>query len=641
MVGPKWMRKNSRAVVFVFMALLLVAFLLGDVLQWLGGGGGEVNRTVGRAVNYDINFTYSDAQYIDRVQQAGGLIGIRAASIPTLEFFLLAKEADRMGIQVGPDQVRQRLVDAAGAQVDQLVSNLMTNMRVSQDGLFDMLAIGMKVEQAVMLQSLGAGDSAPRMRHKFAEQSQAAEFRMSVIDAAALLPAVPEPTESELQAFFEKHRDQPPQPGGAGASLAGQDQNLSFGYRLPDRVQIEYITLAPEQIKTVRVRAAEAEKFFQQHPERYMKTVSPDAAASAPADQVPMTFAEAESQVREDYRQIKAIETAQQILNDLRSEAFQPWSVQPLDEKNFRRPPPNPVSLKQLADRHSTKNPIEYGVTDLVAASDLAKAFPKMPRYRGGGPGVNLGAYAFRVQGLYTPTPERPEEMLAVGEPSQVLLSDQYVQGKTMPYQPYLFRVVKIGPAGPPEDFATVREQVRQDLKLQRAFDLAGEHARTLASAAESVGLDQAVEQAGELKQLLASAATAASQPSDAAPAQEALRLLEPSQPMVRFTRSSPSLPGIGAIPNAAELIFGLAKKEGEHRTAAVPAPAAKKWLVVELLNVGDLYEGDFIAQREGLRDRIGPLMAQMKVLDPVGIKARAGWKEAEEPEDGSQTSER
>lgn len=626
MIGPKWLRKNSRAVIFVFMALLLVAFLLGDVIQYFGTGQ-DVDRPIGQAVNYNTTVTYSQYQRAEMVQNVSAAIGVQMAQLPTLEFLLLSREADQMGIRVGHDQVRQRLVQVFGAETDRVVANLMNRMRLGQDTLFDLLADGMRVEQAVRLQSLGTGESLPRMRERFREQNQQAELKMSVIDAAVLTSHVPDPTDQEVRAFFEAHRDQNPNPAGS------QDgTELSFGYRLPDRVKIEYITLAPEQIKSVRVREVEAQRFFEQRKDRYMKTVSPEPTSTAPTEQVPMTFEEAESQVRQDYRQIKAIELAQQIVNDIRSEAYAPWSAQPLDDDGFRKTPPRQISLKELADRHAARHPVQYGVTELSSASELMQHFPRMPQYSGGGgTRLNLPAYAFQVQGLFKPDKDRPTEMLAVGEPSQVLMTDQYVQGRTIPYQPYVFRVLEVAPAGPPEDIAPFADRVRQDLKLKRAFELAGEKARELADAARQSGLDQAVAQASELRTMLGGTSDAVTQPSPEA--QEALRMFEVStQP--RFTRSNPMLPGLGAVPHAAETIFALAAQPGEHKTTAVPGPAAKKWAVVELQRVTDVYQGDFDAQRDAYRDPMGMWLAQMQLLDPENIRARAGWKEAQEPED-------
>lgn len=621
----KWIRKNTKTMILLVMALLLVAFLLGDVIQYMGGNSRTVNTTLGRAGLYNTEFDTSKLQAVEAAQRLCSMLGMRVASLQPREFFLLREEARHMGIRVGAAQARQRLVDLFAEKTDETVSQLLRNFRLSQEGLFSLMADGMAVEQCVMLQGLGAADSVPRMRYRYRDQNQQALFRVSAIDAAALVSQAPEPTDAELQAFFEQHRDATPTTGG---------KELSFGYRLPDRVRIEYLTIAPEEVKNFRLRATDVQKFFEENRTRYMKSVAPaSAATSEPAnpEQVPMTFEEAESRVREDCRQAKSIDEAQKILNDLRAEAYAPWFAQPIAENGYRKAPDNQITLEQIRDKHSSKHPLQYGATELASAEDLRTLFPRPPVYKAGSTTLPLTTYALHVEGLFNPESDRNSESLAVGEPSQILLTTNFVQGKSVAYQPYLFRVIEVAPAGPPTEIGPLKETVRRDLKLKRAFDQAQAAAESLAAKAREAGLTEAVQGASELKRLLGEPAPdpSGSQPALTPEAQQALAALTPVEPIGRFTRQMPTMPGLGRVGHAADLIFGLASSTDAHKVAVIPVPDVKKWAVVELESVQPLYEGEFDAARPSLHDRFGPLIVQMELMKPENVASRAGYKDA------------
>lgn len=625
----KLFRKYNHVLLMVFMSLLLVAFLVPEAIQ--GCRGGQVNEPIGQAFGntiYQQDLRQADAD----LSIVGAFVGTRP--FPPLEFYLLSEEARRLGVLISTDSIRESYEQAGLGNV---VAELAQRYNISRDAVYQSLGRFSSVTQAYTLAQSALVPSAPRVRETFRNQRQQATIRVTVIPDELFTDQTPEPSEEELRAQFE-----------AGKDRAGQheDEQFVFGYRHDDRVQVEYLTVDPEVVeRSMRVSRKEAEDFYSDNASHYVTTVTPAGPTTQPArrrETRQMGFEEALDQVRNDVRQRKAALAAQRLLNEIDREAQAGWLTAELDENRFAAPPADAErSWEELAERFSSRYPVIYQQTELLDAEELWQV-PGLGRaaFGSGTTRLTFADMAQRVKGLFEPAEDDNGPRLALYQPSPVMTVSRTVAGQNMPWQTYIFRVIRVAPAAAPQSLDEVRAQVVEDVKAQKAHEIAGEYARKLAETARQMGLDKAVAQSEELVAAVGRAETAARDEQGRLPFNkryaEMLGPFTPSQPLTREAMFIDTK--LGYLGSLAEKVFAAgAPKEGEHSVVAVPMVPSRRWAVVEVLDIQPLYQGDFDLERaayanQSIRDAAQTF--QVEWFEPENIYKRTGYKPQERPDE-------
>jgi hypothetical protein len=590
----KIFRRHGRAMLMVFMALLLVAFLIPNTIQGCGERDRLRTLRLGEAYGRTIsNETRAGARA--EMEMLGNMGFPPLLSLDSaLEYYLLTEEARYLGLRIGREEVTNWLRQVGFS--DAVAQRLQTRYRRSWNEICAMIGRWMAVNRLVQMQAGAVFETLPREALAFRDQNQQAVAQLSVLESRAFLHLVPEPTEEELLAFFEECK---------GRTTAHTEEELVFGYRYPDRVRIEYLTVDPEKVRQkVQVKNSQVRQYFEDNAQLYTK---PDPSASQPAGgqppQIPMSFEEARELAREDLRRVRAIEEAQELVNDLYHELNRPWAAMEKDADGFTLPPAgDPPSLEELRSRFSMKYEVEYYRSELVDAQQLQL----LPGFGGAGLGegqqrISAPTLAFRVKGIVTRTPDDRAPVLNVYEPAPVVTNRQpdLRTRESRPYQAYLFRVVEVRPSEPPASLDEVRDRVVQDWKLAKAHELARTHAQALADRAREMGLPAAVEAATELKEILTAAEQASTQPAEArTPTANYLASLTPFTP-ARLTRSSTFLERLGSVEKLPRALFALAEgattdTAPAHRVTVLPMASRFRWVVGELVEVKPLYEEEF-----------------------------------------------
>lgn len=638
MLSPiKFFRKYSRVLVLVLMSLLLVIFLLDPVITRRDGGDAFGREPVGTAFGRtitaaDLHHAMSDVALLEALRLPVELFG-RGGSQDHLTALLLMQEAEHLGIRFSQQQVIEEL--RRRNVPDELIDRLRETQRRSLASIYDTVGRFLACMTAASLHASSARDSEPRLEDAYRLFHQTARVRLAVIESRALRSRVPPPSDEELLAFFE---------AGKNRETRHTADELVFGYRRPDRIRLEYLTVDPTQLEArVRISEREARAHYAQHRANYAALLRTETAPATPPefDQLPQEMRE---RIRGDARRARAIAEAQQRVNALLDEARAPWAGQPVEKDGYRTVPPDAslVEFAALRDKHAREYPVQHGHTELIPAADIALD-PKIgqARVRVGEASLPLSQVVTRVRGLYTPQPQETFVPVNVNEPSPdlaVVFKPDPLTRNPQPYQLYLFRITEVAPAGPPGSLEEVREQVLKDYTLARAHELAGEAAGKLAERAREVGLDAAVAEATELREQLEAAQQA--QPSDGEEPQiPFLEHLGPFDAPAKFGRRASFIPRVGSVAKLHEAIFRLADESGAQTrparsVVAVPSPPGLKWIVGELLEVLPLYAGDFAEQRGALTEQLDRFHQQLAVrlwFDPENVRRRTGFQPAEQ----------
>ena len=447
----KFLRKHTRALLMVFMSLLLVAFLIPQQIQGCGNrrqaaamkrgeafGGRAVSQAALSRTRTELSFLRNH--------------GLRPPVAPesALEYYLLSEEARQIGLRVGRDEVKELL--RQGGRTDADLKRMQVTSRLGYDQIYDIIGRLVAVTRLLGVQVNGLYDSLPRQQLAYRDRVQEAVAQLSIIDCKAFVDQVGEPTEADLEAFFEECK---------ARETAHTEQELVYGYRLPDRVRVEYLTIDPKTVEQkIKVRGVQVRQFFDDNAHRYTK---PDPVATQPVQgqmpQVPMTFDEAQELVRADVREALAIETAQKLVNNMYDEAYKPWSAAAPGEDGFvPRPEGELVSFEELKERFSTKYEVEYGRTELVEQSVLRREPGFGQAAVGDAQQRTMAAdLALRVKGIIDESPKDGRPVVNLMEPAPVAMTRGADPRTRQPrsLQAYLFRVVRNWPRTPRQTLST------------------------------------------------------------------------------------------------------------------------------------------------------------------------------------------
>jgi hypothetical protein len=634
----KTLRENGKTLLMIFMALLLVAFLIPQQIQGCADRRRAEVLRVGQAFGRNVSSQelQAAAAEMDILRSMGAM---QQGPTP-LDYYLLRAEADAAGVRVGRDEIISIL--RGGGVGDTILAEVQARHRVSYDRIYEVLGNWMAVNRYRGYQVSAIFDSLPRQRLAYRNANQNATARISTLESRAFERLVPEPTEEQLQAFFDACKDR---------TTAHTPDELVFGYKRPDRLRYEYLTVDPAKIKSrVQVRTAQVEQYFKDNAGAFTK---PDPLATQPVEgqpppEVPMTFEEARDIAREELRERRAVEDAQRVLNDIHAEVSRKWLGLERDKSGYVSTPPETESFEQIARRYAERG-VEFIGSDFVDQAGLQRIPGLSQAVVSDRMRLTAAQLAFRVQGLFTPQPGDPLPVLSLMEPSGVM-STRQTDPRTRrpaPRQPYLMRIVAVAPSAPPASMDEVRDQLVKDWKTVQAFALAKAEAEKLAARAREVGLDVAVQEATALKEILAQSEAAATQPAGASPVPPRyVAALEPFSPQ-RLIRQAAFIEQVGNAPGTAMRIFALEDDAEDpatqpaHKIAALAVPSSFKWLVAELVAVQPVYEGSFEMQLAQAAERGAMMSFQRFEADwraPQNVAARTGFVAAPRPERGSES---
>ncbi len=597
-------RDNTRIFMMIFMALLLVAFLVQDVLySWSRPGAIDPKLTIGQAFGAKLTTTE-----LQRTSGELGLLGrmgmLSYNEQNPVDFHLMFEEARRLGVTVGRDQVYSNLKNFR--VTDDMMLQIQRQSGLSYDRIYEIIGKWDAVRMLADIQAQGAIQTLPRLEQQYRDQAQECELRVAVLEARAFVARAGEPTDEDLQKLFDEGKER---------VTAHTPEALAFGYKLPDRVRIEYLTLDPTRLEDfVEVRESELRRFYEDNARNYVdRTPVVKQQETDPGFvERPLSFEEARERVRKDCRAVRAVENAQRFLNELYSEAQRPWAAQSRGDDGFRPAPAGePASFEALA-RRNPEFPVEYGKTELLDAMGLRR----LPDIGGAGyqsqqRRVSLADQAFKTKGIVAKIePSDPINGLNLFEPATVMMVMKFnpAARRSEPSRAVLFRVIEVQPSAPPASLAEVREKLAADWKTLKAFELAKAEAEKLAEKARESGLDAAVAAAGELREYLATAQAAASQPTtqpdgSTLPPGQFLANLGPDAPQ-NVTRQTPMLGRAGYVPAISKELFDLADAPPSatapaHKVVCKPAvdPRNERWVVAELVSLKPLYSGGFAKQ--------------------------------------------
>ncbi len=544
----RFMQKNKKRLLAVFAAFLMIVFILPAGLDQMGGGNDPVLATIGDEEVHASELQNAEREWrllselraggpqmrfggqlpfamrlgwneMSEMELMQGLppVPVRAIAGNPRLFLLLQREAKRLGIGISDDRVNDVMVnELAGALPPDKQS-----LEMLRGAVRSFLAVQTAFERASSVIKV----SEPAVKHELARRTQNLTVSVIEVPAATYAEKLPAPTTQQAQAQFDKFKEKDPQ-------VDPQTNPFGFGYRFPNRVKFQYITVPREDVRKM-VEASkseyewevEARKYYLQNQSQFpttQKSPSDEApfsltgATTAPATQSATTtatqtaassttrpFAEVKEDAKgrlvvpEVERQITAIQgriaaimaSDYQAFRNAAGGATQPTTV----PNSSQGVPYNSYEylqkLAQTIQRDFKVLPTVASFDDKLRNEQELAALEKIGSTFDPDSNQPFAQYVTTAAVPFLPEEQRDDaNALAVLAPSRPL--------RDTTNNVYLVRLTAADPAHAPASLAEVADAVRADVSAAAAFDQAKSDATKLLEQAKQSGLKQAAESA-------------------------------------------------------------------------------------------------------------------------------------------------
>lgn len=371
----RWFRRNRAKLMAIVVVVIMIGFVGGSYLQQLARAKSgqyetvahfadgeeitnddivrarqevEILRALGtnvllaptRAGSRDLHtmllgeLLFSDrqsssevAQYMKQLTRSAGyavsdkqINDIYRRSMQSGMYWLLLKnEAKTAGIAVSNDEAGKILgtvlPQTAGGTYQQVIGGLISEQGVAEKEILAIFGNMMGVLAYAREICLGEYVTARQQSRELSMRAEAMDVEFVKFDSSVFADSLQEPTQREIGEHFEKYK-------GVFAGVLSEDNPYGFGYKLPNRVKLEYMAIKLDDIEgTVKSPThEETEKYYQRYREQFVEQIPSDPNdPQSPVTERTKTYAEMASLISEVLLQKKINSKAELILQEART----------------------------------------------------------------------------------------------------------------------------------------------------------------------------------------------------------------------------------------------------------------------------------------------------------------------------------
>lgn len=456
----RFLRKYNKFILAVFGTLLLIVFLIPEAIQRLGNysaRGGTTWATYitpagssATATGWDLERAQQALRLFDKLSPDGSILTALGVKEPE-HWFLLAQEARAAGLMGGPSEALSML-STGDQDPRQLLMRVASEAQIPDSNraleiLNEMLAIN----RLVSLYAAAGKFSDIRLKRFASDEMLGVNGEYLLIRASAEAEGLPEPSIEEIQAQFDLYKDLEP---GAG--------DYGFGYRLPDRVKLEWFGVTAANVRTSLERAGlptslDVRKHWLKNRAQFDRLPGGDAMDDDAA------FNAVQARVRGDLLSQMTQQKLEEIQQYAEAELNKELRTLPRDG-NYRQLPENwseiRVRFTQLAE--TLQNEFNIDLPSYQARGDQWLTRTEVNA---------LPEIGFTRTDRYGQSRRLAEVVFAAKEfgRSDVAVIQKGVAGPPMKTSDggfYFFRIIDVSPAHAPTSVDEVQDMVVRDLKL-------------------------------------------------------------------------------------------------------------------------------------------------------------------------------
>ncbi len=305
----RWFRKNNAKIMAVVVVFLMIAFLMPTTLKQLGRYRGAKRTAVAftrdnkKITNYDFGDARRELELLKSIRADILLLStqdLRSILLGELLFseqrvspviisriktmirdnqcrisdkqindihrhrrgsevywLLLKEEAERAGISVSSQQSGSLLERMApqlfpGASYAQVMETVTNHYGVSEDEILTALGKLLSVLDYTKLICSNEDVTIREVMHTMSKRNETVSVEFVKLDSSVFAKSQAEPTGQAMTEQFEKYKGFP-------AGTASKENPYGFGYKLPDRVALEYLAVKLDDVSKIITPPTEEE----------------------------------------------------------------------------------------------------------------------------------------------------------------------------------------------------------------------------------------------------------------------------------------------------------------------------------------------------------------------------------------------
>lgn len=350
-----------------FRASDLQAVLLAELLF--------SDRAISPALTSYIKQTIGTNQYRISEKQIND---IYRRPMPNETYWLLLKnEAQLAGVKTSNEISGMQLAKIIpqifnGAAYSQLIGSITNQQGISEEEILTTFSELTTVLMYARMICTGEDATSSQIMHNASWEEETIDVEFVKFDSAVFAKTGGEPNEEKLAEHFDKYK----------RFFAGDinDQNpYGFGYKLDDRVQLEYIVVKLDDVSATVTAPTEeeAEEFYQKHREEFTASVpsDPNDPNSPPQTKRIKSYGEVAGVILKSLLQNKIDSEAEKILQEARTlteAGLQATDMElaKISSEQFKQLAGDyAAAAKQLSEKYKIK--VYTGQTGLLSASDI------------------------------------------------------------------------------------------------------------------------------------------------------------------------------------------------------------------------------------------------------------------------------
>ena len=573
----KWFRKNNMKVMAIVIIIILFGFIGGEFFRQLGQRRAGQHKTIayhGENKKITNNDRFLAMQELGVLKSLGADVLLRSVRLPLLrsqdlQSFLLAEllfseqraspqiinqiksvisqgqyriadkqlrdiysgplssdmywlllrdEAEEAGIRVLKQEAGELLGQAIpqlfeGTTYLQLIEPLVKHQGIPEEYILTTFGKLLAVTEYARIVCSGEDTTNSQIMHSAIWDNERIDVEFVKLDSSVFAENQDEPSEEEIVEHFDRYKN-------FSSGDISEENPYGFGYKLPDRVRLEYIAVKLDDISKVvkRPTQEETEEFYQKYREQFTEQVPSDANdPNSPLITRIKSYGEMASVISEQLLQDKTNSEAEKILQEARTLTESGFDtietpVDELSDEQFREAAmvgDYETAADQLSKKHKFK--VYAGQTGLFSAVDMQEN-EYLPRLYVRGYG-NIVQVAFAIEQLggseleffNVQTPRIYENIGPVVDIGGRIMAVVRVTGAEKSSVPESInhthnrKTFQLEEAEEDADVYSTREQVVRDLKELTAMETTKSKAEELIELAAKDGWESAVEKFNEL----------------------------------------------------------------------------------------------------------------------------------------------
>ena len=578
----KWMRKNNTKIMAVVVIVLMVGFVGGSSLTYLLSGSGGAKRTVAyygekqKITPMDRSIAGQELDLLaairaDDVLRSQDLRGLllgellfaqnrnaaaalayarqtiqqrqyrisekqladmyRSRTVPSdIYWLLLREEAAKAGIHVRTEDVGQLLAQIVpqlfeGRTYGEMMASWVNHYNVPEETILATFGKLLAVLQYAQIISSMENVTAAQIRHMAVDQGEVMDVELVQFEASNFADKSQTLVGDAILKQFNRYKSYFP-------GEISEANPFGFGYRLPDRVQLDYVAVKLDDVASIikPPTQEEAEQYYQQNRERQFTEEVPADPNDPNSPMIPQSksYVEVAQTIMDQLRQQRITTKAEQILQEARNLADADLQAAGADGNvpSVEQRAQMAVDYVKIAQDLGQKHDITLysGRTGLLSAVDVqgGEYLRRMALTGYGRNPVPLTQVLFSTDAfgedattlfsmpraeLYISIGPARDPMGAVGPDlsGQIMLLTRVIRAEpeAVPQDlevAYSTETIRLGEASD-EDAKTfsVQEEVTKDLRMLAAWDTTRSRAEEFMALATKEGWDSAVAQFNQL----------------------------------------------------------------------------------------------------------------------------------------------